>query len=324
MERRNCKVSIIIPIYNKEETLERCFESVLNQQYKNIEVIVINDGSTDNSKRVCEEYAKRDNRFRVISQKNGGVSRARNAGISRASGDYLFFLDADDQIDENVISDLVFATKNRNTLYGCKMKTVYEYGEETLKRNASYSVDEFFKAILVEGLQSFSCGYLYNTSICKKIGFNEKVAYCEDLLFLTDYLKLGKIDKVSYIDSGASYVYYQNGNSVTLSSEKMFDNLLNMRRAFSEFDAKTEYIYSELVNNKIIELHESELQKATTLKQFREIIDKFKFDKKYTGHKIRIKRFFSLYEKKRVFGLKVYYVIRRVAQLIKRKGMRKA
>ena len=94
----NKKISIIIPVYNAEKYLKCCLDSILNQSYKNLEIIIINDGSTDNSLKVIEEYKKNDNRIILISQKNQGVSKSRNNGLELATGDYIMFIDPDDWI----------------------------------------------------------------------------------------------------------------------------------------------------------------------------------------------------------------------------------
>ena len=92
----NYKVSIIIPVYNREEYLDRCISSMINQTFSNIEIILINDGSTDGSADICDSYAKKDSRIIVIHKPNGGVSSARNAGLEIMTGDYLCFCDSDD------------------------------------------------------------------------------------------------------------------------------------------------------------------------------------------------------------------------------------
>lgn len=100
-------VSIIVPVYNSEETLARCINSILDQQYRNIEVILVNDGSTDNSLNICREFAETDSRIIVIDKENTGVSDTRNRGIAQATGKYLHFVDSDDWIAENAVKVLV-------------------------------------------------------------------------------------------------------------------------------------------------------------------------------------------------------------------------
>lgn len=99
-------ISIIIPVYNVEKYLDYAVQSVINQTYNNLEILLVNDGSTDYSYKMCVEYAKCDNRIRVIDQNNGGLSYARNQGLKNSSGDYIFYLDSDDSIDKNTLENL--------------------------------------------------------------------------------------------------------------------------------------------------------------------------------------------------------------------------
>ena len=96
-------VSIIVPVYNTEKYLSKCLDSIVNQTYKNLEIILINDGSTDNSKAICEDFAKKDKRIQVINKENSGVSVSRNKGLSLAKGNYIAFIDADDYAELNYI-----------------------------------------------------------------------------------------------------------------------------------------------------------------------------------------------------------------------------
>ena len=100
-------ISVIIPVYNVEEYLDRCLESATLQTYKNIEIILIDDGSTDNSGKMCDEWAEKDRRIRVIHQKNGGLSNARNKGIEEAKGEFISFIDSDDWIEANMLTDFI-------------------------------------------------------------------------------------------------------------------------------------------------------------------------------------------------------------------------
>ncbi len=101
------KVSVIVPIYNAEKYLNKCLESIIGQTYKNLEIILVDDGSSDNSPTICDAWAQIDSRIRVIHKKNGGVSSARNAGIDLAQGDYIGFVDADDWIEPNMYEVLI-------------------------------------------------------------------------------------------------------------------------------------------------------------------------------------------------------------------------
>ncbi len=128
------KLSIVVPVYNTENTLKRCFDSIINQTYSNFEVIAVDDGSTDGSADVIKEYAKKDERFRYISIEHGGVSKARNKGLEYADGEYLQFIDADDDVEPSMMTKLIFLMQENDAdLAVCRFshpffKTYYEDG----------------------------------------------------------------------------------------------------------------------------------------------------------------------------------------------------
>ena len=120
-----CKVSVVVPVYNSEKFLEYCIQSILNQTYTNIELILVNDGSTDNSLNICAKYKLEDDRVVVINQKNMGVSVARNNGIIHATGEYLQFVDSDDFVDINMTEKLIYAAKeNKASMVICGYRSI--------------------------------------------------------------------------------------------------------------------------------------------------------------------------------------------------------
>lgn len=102
----NDLISIIVPVYNVEKYLNKCIDSIINQTYKNIEIILVDDGSTDNSGKICDEYLLRDSRIKVIHKNNGGLSSARNEGINISSGEYIGFVDSDDWVEPNMYEEM--------------------------------------------------------------------------------------------------------------------------------------------------------------------------------------------------------------------------
>ncbi len=134
------KVSVIIPVYQAEKYLTKCLESILNQTYENIEVILIDDGSKDNSLAICNKYKELDSRVFVIKQGNSGVSKARNVGINSAKGDYVFFVDSDDWIENNTLEKLVYEIKENN-LDCIGFNYIKEYENYSIK-NTSYILEE--------------------------------------------------------------------------------------------------------------------------------------------------------------------------------------
>ena len=119
-------ISIIVPIYRVEKYLNRCIDSILSQSYRNLEIILVDDGSPDNCSIICEEYAKKDKRIKVIHKKNGGLSEARNYGIEASTGDYIMFVDSDDYISKDMCKTLLInALENNADIVVCNFKEVY-------------------------------------------------------------------------------------------------------------------------------------------------------------------------------------------------------
>ena len=144
------EVSVIIPVYNTADYLRECVDSVISQTYKDLEILLIDDGSTDASPAICDEYAKKDNRVVVIHQKNGGRSVARNTGLDNAKGTYLLFVDSDDYITGNAVEKLVNAQKEKNAdmvifnFFG-KLHKPFEWGEEVCSGHKA--IDRIFRHI---------------------------------------------------------------------------------------------------------------------------------------------------------------------------------
>ena len=208
------KISIIVPIYNSERYLDKCINSILNQTYKNLEIILIDDGSTDKSKMICEKYKKKDSRIIFISKKNTGVSDTRNIGLNIASGKYIGFVDSDDFIKLDMFEILIYnINKYRADLSICNIVE---------KNNRKYRVKELSSRdglkIILEN--SGPKGYIYNKLYKKNIidryniKFNVNIYMCEDLLFNCLYLQ--NIGKVIYTTQEL-YYYIKRRGSVTNS-----------------------------------------------------------------------------------------------------------
>lgn len=149
------KISVIIPVYNVEDYLDECIKSVIMQTYKDIEVLLINDGSTDNSKLICEEYSKRYSFIKVINKKNEGLSHTRNVGIKKSTGDFLIFLDSDDYWEHDFLGDLIKLYNEDKEIdyiffrYKYFRESNYYFEEEVLKIDRN-------KLKLRSGLESLS------------------------------------------------------------------------------------------------------------------------------------------------------------------------
>ena len=227
-------ISIIVPIYNVEKFLERCIISILEQKYTDYELILVDDGSTDGSSRICDEYAKKDSRIKVIHKENGGLSSARNSGTAKSSGDYLFFIDSDDWlVDQNVLSDLFETLQNSNADFSYGLFNNANDIEITKRdfNNRYYNNDKLF---LLSNSHFFSAwNKLFKKDLCKFLIFTEG-RINEDLDILP-YL-ISNCKKISFLRR-ATYNYYQNPNSITrrVFSEKRFDMFLSVNNAYKTF-----------------------------------------------------------------------------------------
>lgn len=128
-------ISVVVPVYNVQDCLDKCLESIVSQTYENLEIIVIDDGSTDLSSKKCDEWLKKDNRIKVIHQENKGLAEARNVGISKSTGKYISFVDSDDFIDSKMI-EILYKTlvKTNSQISVCKFKRVDNYSKVNLKK----------------------------------------------------------------------------------------------------------------------------------------------------------------------------------------------
>ncbi|MBS4197578.1 glycosyltransferase [Lederbergia citri] len=226
------EVSIIVPVYNVEDYLEKCIESILSQTLTCFEVILVNDGSTDKSGLVCKEYEKKDNRVKVIQKENGGLSSARNAGMKIARGKYIGFVDSDDYIDPNMYKNLIELCEKTNGDIG-----ICKFGREINGKK----VTELQKKIIIEfdnleAMRELFKGELYRFSVCNKIF---KKSCFENILFpdgrihedlSTSYKVFSNAKKVVY-SSEIGYMYVKREGSILTSkfNEKRLDAFLGWK-----------------------------------------------------------------------------------------------
>ena len=209
---RNPKISIIIPVYNVEQYLSRCVESILNQTFSDFELLLIDDGSPDKSGKICDEYAMTDSRIRVFHKENDGVSSARNLGLDNARGEWVTFVDSDDWIKNNYLK--VF---NDNSCYDLIICGYQEFGysdkKKVIKEHYTIKVDANLLDIWEKHLstQCFVYWYpwakFYKNRIIQsnRIRFNKKMIYSEDFCFVLDYMSC--IDEYKILLS-TEYQYY--------------------------------------------------------------------------------------------------------------------
>ena len=212
----NDMISVIIPIYNMEKYLKRCLDSVVNQTYKELEIILVDDGSSDSSGSICDTYATKDDRIKVIHQKNSGVSAARNAGLDIASGNYMAFVDPDDYIDTEMYQILISEMMSGDyDIVECNYARFYENNETVIvKPNVDMeyvSYKEIWHAALTDYLFCGVWNKLFKRSVIGEMRFNIDYKVSEDMLFFFECAK--KTDaNLKYINK-TLYYYLQRDDS---------------------------------------------------------------------------------------------------------------
>ncbi len=206
-------ISVIIPVYNAEKYITACLESVKNQTYTNIEVLLIDDGSTDNSGKICDEYAANDTRFKVFHKQNGGVSSARNLGLEKATGDYYHFPDCDDYLELDTYEYLLkIIEEKRCDAVAFEHLTTFpdkEFAHRLSDDFYGYKNNHETQEKLFTGSQ-FCCNKLYSKKLIKGLKFREDIHRGEDTLFAANALL--RANNV-WFDSRPLYHYVQSEQS---------------------------------------------------------------------------------------------------------------
>ena len=208
------QISVIVPVYNSEDTLSRCLESLTNQTFKDFEVILINDGSNDNSINICEQYIRKDSRITLINTENEGVSSARNKGLKKSKGKYIMFCDSDDWIEENTLELLYNSIEKNNSdvvfsgFYGDLFlnNRIYKSVTESISSDISCNVKELNNIFI----------YLFNTSRTAMQSpwaklFKRDIIENNDLLFNTDMICYEDFEfNLKYLTQCESIVFLKN------------------------------------------------------------------------------------------------------------------
>ena len=216
--RTNPLISIIIPVYNAEKYIRACLESVLKQDYKNLEIIIVNDGSTDGSGNICDDYAQKDSRIQVIHKRNEGVSAARNSALNIVKGEFVSFVDADDFVEVDFISELYMAMTEYHadvTICGYEkveeIKGKYRTKKYVLDTSGIISIeDTWFHSIDSNKIGCYLCNKLFKKELLKNIRLRSELTIGEDLVFWVEYLK--QCNKVAYV-CNTNYKYRINQQS---------------------------------------------------------------------------------------------------------------
>ena len=282
----NDKVSVIIPVYNIEKILPQCLKSVINQSHKNLEIILVDDGSTDSSGKICDEYQKKDNRIMVIHKKNEGVSNARNDALDIATGVYIYFIDSDDYIEstcieklvkkiveENadlVMSDFNYVDEKSKELEDTKKFYVRKNSESITGKIALYNINWY--------LWYNVWGKLYKKELFQTVRFPKDKRISEDHYVLTRVTALA--NKIAFVNE-VLYHYVQQESSITHNapphfdtSEALFDRVTIMYKNGIHWDA----IYREILIS-VLHLYNAYKQMQKTeenKKRYKEILSYYK------------------------------------------------
>lgn len=300
------KVSIIIPVYNCEKYLKKCVDSILEQTYDNFELLLVNDGSTDNSLEVCKSF--KDKRIKVINKKNGGASSARNAGLDKASGDYVMFVDSDDFIHQNTVKELYNNLKKYKaevSICGCTILRDANVIKKITDEEVIYEYSNIDMCKKMQGLDNdyvgdVVWGKLYKASLFKTLRFVEGMMNEDAVLLHELYYNCKKGVKTS---KGLYYYCVFDNNSVSRKkfSYKHLDNLKAYDLRVQFFKDKNEQLYVDALkdyttnlafNYYLVKKHLKDKAKLKemkkTIKNNKNILKKYKISKKQ-----RIKLFFQ-------------------------------
>lgn len=254
------KVSIVVPVYNVEDYLKYCVDSLINQSYKNIEIILVDDGSTDDSGRICDEYAQEDDRVRVLHIENGGLSNARNTGVNVASAEWVIFIDSDDYYDRRTVEYLVQLQKKYAVdLVATSVIEVRDFQSDdfigsltdidSLKLDRYTALKEMFYGNIVG---THPGGKLYKKEILMKFPFPKGMIY-EDLAVSFEHIGACNEIAVGYINL---YKYYRRPGSIVNSSysDKFLDfyKAIELNREYVERDYPNDQEMKKALNTRYV------------------------------------------------------------------------
>ncbi len=328
------KISIIIPVYKVEKYLSKCLDSIINQTYKNLEIILIDDGSPDECPKICDDYAKKDDRIKVLHLKNGGVSNARNKGLEVASGDFVTFVDSDDHICETMYekllskqqetdADLVFARfKYEDEITGeiinvnetsmkdfCETRDiVYFYNHTTNNTKVGDNI------VINNNVMCNIWRCLFKKTAISNVRFTKGITFMEDVVFLSDILK-NKDKKLAFVDEYLYYYLIRSTSAVRNRAKNVVENSKNYLAAmhkilkgsdFEKYLPALEYFcYGECVLAKYTQNINLDLKEVKSWASKKNFIE----NKKITyGKKQKIKYF--LIRNKLFLALRIIYKLK--------------
>lgn len=294
------KVSVIIPVYNVEKYLKQCLDSVVNQTLEDIEIILVDDGSTDKSLDISKEYAQKDNRIKIIQQQNKGAAAARNAGLSTAQGDYLYFMDSDDFVNIDALEKSYLQISKTDSDICIFKYNIYDDTKEIIKEP-----DFSWDTSIIEAKETFSyidipdkilqictpeCFIkLYKKSFITQLGINfQEIKTCNDVFFT--YTTLIMADKITFLNE--TLVNYRKNHTTALSANRgktaeciilALTKVKEYLQTQKRFDEVSEAFYIAAISNFYYELEFcNAIQKKKLLKQIKDFLPE-KYGKNFTN-----------------------------------------
>lgn len=291
------EISIIVPIYNVEKYLTECLNSILDQTFRNFELILINDGSTDCSGIICDEFAGNDSRIRVIHKDYSGVSSARNTGVAIAKGNYIGFVDSDDRIDKDMYKRLFELSRDTGSdIVVCKL------GREIEGRIINnYSKDFVLEMDHINGLKELFKGYLFRFSLCNKLfkrSCFENIKFPEGRIhedLATTYKLFANATKSVFTDY-VGYIYIKRENSILTSNyhEKRLEAFIAWDEILSymieHYPELSDYYFASFVYAIIDHVHFIFDQVESTIEQKKYVLTLQKYVRKYFNKSLRNRR----------------------------------
>ncbi len=318
------KVTVVVPVYNVSNYLGKCIDSIINQTYKKLEIILVDDGSTDNSGAICDDFASKDKRIKVIHKENGGLSDARNFGIDIATGEYIVFVDSDDYIALDMIEFLYNSLEsNEADISTCLYQNFYD-GEDVLESddNISYvcsNTEALEKMLYQQDCTTSAWGKLYKTSLFDGIRY-PKGKICEDLD--TTYLLFSKANKI-VINTAKKYFYLQRETSIINSefNPKRMDALKFVKNETDYIIKNHLEIFKSAVNREFMEaifILSSMSSLKGNKKYIRMISDTIKETRKVVLFDSKSRKLYRLYALISYFGIHILFFSIKFKMFLKR------
>lgn len=245
-------ISIIVPVYNVELYISDCLDSLIYQTYKNIEIIIINDGSMDNSINVCKQYSFDDNRIKIISQDNQGLSAARNNGLKHVKGNYFMFVDSDDMLELDCVEKLVNFAKNNDCDFVCCGTTYMsreEYVRKQPKQSKLISNDALIKMCFdeVNGITHSACGKLFKLELVNYIHFPVGKLYEDQFVMykLMTTFKAGLINGTTYIYRRREESIITSNTNINQKSKDLIDSIIELENLVIKSIPSLKYVLNK-------------------------------------------------------------------------------